>query len=321
MRSRTLPQIAGRVAAVLAVLLLGTGLASAAGVRLPRLPLAATGGATAPDANAVAAPAPAPVGGTPSSGRTVNSRVIRRPRPISATPATRTIRPGGRTTFVIRVQPARTVRSYRLKLWKAPRGITLRLNRRRTRRQATLTVRTVAAIRTGRYTLRVSAWPRRRPGVRRKLKVLRAKLTLVVAVPGPPASGPVGPQGDTAPPGKLFAAGDVAEPLAPGAVRPVNLVLTNALATAVDVTGLTATVTSVTPAPGGACTQADFATLPATLSAPLRLEAQSSRTLLALGLPRSAWPAVSMIDRPVSQDGCKGAAVALRFDVEGREPT
>ena len=32
--------------------------------------------------------------------------------------------PGARTTFAIRVQPARTVRSYRLKLWKAPRGVT-----------------------------------------------------------------------------------------------------------------------------------------------------------------------------------------------------
>ena len=30
---------------------------------------------------------------------------------------------------------------------------------------------------------------------------------------------------------------------------------------------------------------------------------------------------MTMIDRPVSQDGCKGAAVALRFNVEGREPT
>jgi len=30
---------------------------------------------------------------------------------------------------------------------------------------------------------------------------------------------------------------------------------------------------------------------------------------------------VSMIDRPVSQDGCKGASVALKFSVEGREPT
>ena len=147
------------------------------------LPAAATGGASAPDGRAPAAQTTPPVGGTPSSGRTVSDRVIRRPRPISASPATRTIRPGARTTFAIRVQPARTVRSYRLKLWKAPKGVTLRLNRTRTRRKATLTVRTTAGIHTGRYTLRISAWPRRRPGVRRKLKVLRAKLTLVVAVP------------------------------------------------------------------------------------------------------------------------------------------
>jgi len=316
MRSRPLHQIAGRVAVALGVLLLCTGLASAAGVRLPSLPAAGPGGAAAPDPRAPAAQTAPPVGGTPSSGRTVSDRVIRRPRPISASPAIRTIRPGARTTFAIRVQPARTVRSYRLKLWKAPRGVTLRLSRTRTRRKATLTVRTTATMRTGRYTLRISAWPRRRPGVRRKLKVLRTKFTLVVAVPAA-----VGPQGDTAPPGKLFAAGDVAEPLSPGAMLPVNLVLTNALTSAVDVTSLTATITSVTPAPGGACSEADFATSPASLPSPLRLEAQSSRSLLALGLPRSAWPAVTMIDRPVSQDGCKGASVALRWTVEGREPS
>ena len=319
MRSRTLPQLAGRLAVALGVLLLCTGLASAAGVRLPHLPSAANGGASAPDARTPAQTAP-PVGGTPSSGRTISDRVIRRPRPISASPAIRTIRPGARTTFAIRVQPARTVRSYRLKLWKAPRGVTLRLNKKRTRRNAKLTVRTVAGVRLGRYTLRISAWPRRRPGVRRKLKVLRAKLTLVVAVPAVPVA-PVVPQGDTAPPGKLFAAGDVDQPLAPGLSQPVNLVLTNALGSAVDVTALTATVTGVTPAPGGSCSEADFATAPARLPTPLRLEAQSSRSLLALGLPRSAWPSVSMIDRPVSQDGCKGASVALKFSVEGREPT
>ena len=316
MRSMTFTQIAGRVAAVLGVLLLCTGLASAAGVRLPSLPAGTTGGAAAPGVRAPAAQTSPPVGGTPSSGRTVSDRVIRRPRPISASPASRTIRPGTRTTFAIRVQPARTVRSYRLKLWKAPKGVTLRLSRTRTRRNATLTVRTAAGIRTGRYNLRVSAWPRRRPGVRRKLKVLRAKVTLVVAVPAP-----VVPQGDTVPPGRLFAAGDIAEPLAPGVARPVNLVLTNAFATAVDVTALTATIVSVAPVPGGACSEADFTTTPASLPQPLRLLAETSRTLLALGLPRGAWPVVTMVDRPVSQDGCKGAAVALRFNVEGREPT
>ena len=51
----------------------------------------------------------------------------------------------------------------------------------------------------------------------------------------------------------------------------MNLVVTNAFGTAVDVTALTVTVTGVTPAPGGACTEADFATLPASLPAPLRL--------------------------------------------------
>jgi hypothetical protein len=100
----------------------------------------------------------------------------------------------------------------------------------------------------------------------------------------------------------------------------VNLVVTNALGKPVDITALTVTVAGVTPTAGGGCTAASFATLPANLSTPLRVPAETSMTLLALGLPRSAWPAVQMLDLPVSQDGCKGAAVALRYTVEGREP-
>ena len=102
----------------------------------------------------------------------------------------------------------------------------------------------------------------------------------------------------------------------------MNLVLTNAFGTAVDVTALTATVTGRhARAPVARARRRTSRRCPASLPAPLRLAAETSRTLLALGLPRSAWPVVTMIDRPVSQDGCKGAAVDLRFNVEGREPT
>jgi hypothetical protein len=242
--------------------------------------------------------------------------IIRRRRPISAAPATRKIRPGAKTTFTIRVQPARNVRSYRLKLWRAPKNVRLRINRTRTRTKATITVTTAAKIRLGRFTLRVSAWPRRRPGTRRPFpKVLRAKMTLVVAVPAA-----VVPKATPIPSGKLYAAGDVADPLTPGVARPIYMVVTNGLSSPVDVTGIRATVTGVTPAPGGTCTADEFTTVPASLSAPLRVPADTSSTLAALGLPRSSWPAVMLVDRPVSQDGCKGASVALRFDVQGRQP-
>ena len=313
MRARPLT-IAGRLALVVAALLLCAGIAQAAGVRLAALPGTVTGGFAATDSRVTAAPQTTSVGGTPGPGIVVGP-VIRRSRPIAAVPAIRTIRPGARTTFQIRIQPGRTVRSYRLKLWRAPAGIGLRLNHRRTKRLALVTVRTAPGLRLGRYRLRISAYPRRVPGVRRNLRVLRATMTLVVAYPSP-----VGVQGEPAPPGKLFAAGEVAEPLAPGVTRPVRLVLTNALDSAVDVIALTVTVLSVAPVDGGSCTTADFTTTPAALATPLRIPAQTSATLQTLGLAAGAWPSVTMVNRPVSQDGCKGASVALRFDVQGREP-
>ncbi len=310
MRPRSPLNFLRRVAAVLALLLVSAGLASAAGVRIAA---PATGGTVSPQPASAATPVTPSVGGTPSPGPVILP-IIRRRRPISASPAVRTIRPGARTTFVIRLQPSRTVRSYRLRLWRAPKGVTLHLNHTRARTRATLTVRTTATIRTGRYTLRISAWPRRRPGARRAPKVLRTAMALVVSVPKPVRS-----DSTPVPAGKLYAAGDVTDPLVPGVARPIHVVVTNAFAGPVDVTAITATVTAVAPVDGGACSTADFTTMPATLSTPLRIPADTSATLLALGLPRGSWPAAMLVDRAVNQDGCKGALVALRFDVQGRD--
>jgi hypothetical protein len=38
-----------------------------------------------------------------------------------------------------------------------------------------------------------------------------------------------------------------------------------------------------------------------------------------MDLADESWPAVGMVDRPVNQDGCKGASVTLRYEASGVE--
>ena len=40
-------------------------------------------------------------------------------------------------------------------------------------------------------------------------------------------------------------------------------------------------------------------------------------TLFDLGVPRSDWPQLTMVNRPVNQDGCKGARLSLGYRAQG----
>jgi hypothetical protein len=48
----------------------------------------------------------------------------------------------------------------------------------------------------------------------------------------------------------------------------------------------------------------------------LRLPAGTS-DLAKLGVPAASWPRLTMLNRSVNQDGCKGAVVRLRFKARG----
>ena len=55
------------------------------------------------------------------------------------------------------------------------------------------------------------------------------------------------------------------------------------------------------------CTTADFAIRQMPRRTLLRLPAKRTTDLAALGVPMEAWPRLTMLNRPLNQDGCKGA--------------
>lgn len=65
------------------------------------------------------------------------------------------------------------------------------------------------------------------------------------------------------------------------------------------------------------CTTADFAIRQMPRRTLLRLPAKRSTDLVAMRVPLEAWPWLTMKNRPLNQDGCKGAEVKLRFKARG----
>ncbi len=109
--------------------------------------------------------------------------------------------------------------------------------------------------------------------------------------------------------------------LAPGVTAPINLALISTNLFDLDVVGLTVTVESIdAPHADDAhpCSSNDFAVRqlePANVV--LELPAKSRRTLKTLGLPRTAWPAITLLNRAVNQDGCKQASVSFTYTASG----
>jgi len=65
------------------------------------------------------------------------------------------------------------------------------------------------------------------------------------------------------------------------------------------------------------CTTADFAVRQMARNTLLRLPARRSTDLAALHVPMAAWPTLTMLNRPLNQDGCKAAEVRLKFKARG----
>jgi hypothetical protein len=109
--------------------------------------------------------------------------------------------------------------------------------------------------------------------------------------------------------------GSPRERLAPGLTVPLDLMLTNPQAVAVSVRSVAVWVASVS-APradaGHPCGARDFAVAQYS-GRGLRLRPRSKTTLGRLGFARSRWPRLSMLNRPINQDGCKGAALTLAY--------
>jgi hypothetical protein len=180
-----------------------------------------------------------------------------------------------------------------------PPGLTATFGRRATRLLATaLTVHTSAATAPGTYRLHLRAGLR---GTGDHLR--RAWITVTLTV--------TAAQQDA-----VTIAGSPARRLMPGAVVPIDLLLTNAHASRLVVASMSARIQGLSAPNADAahpCTTADFAVSQFSGSYGFALAPSSTRSLAELGIAPDQWPAVTMLDRPINQDGCRGATITLAY--------
>ncbi|MCU0314395.1 MAG: hypothetical protein MUC84_10090 [Solirubrobacteraceae bacterium] len=207
-----------------------------------------------------------------------------------------------------------------------PRGVTVRLTPKVTAtRRAVLYVRTSTKAAPGIHKLRIVATRVRPRGAKRLRAVgtLRAVLPRAAAprtvAPAPtttPAPAPA-PTGDGP---RLLVGGNLRVALGPGITEPVDVKLGNPFGEPLDVTGIGLEITDIN-APNSStalpCDLRDFQVAPSS-GAPVRLPPMSVRSLEEIGIPRPQWPSIAMLNRPVNQNGCKGAAVTFRYRAEAR---
>jgi hypothetical protein len=165
-----------------------------------------------------------------------------------------------------------------------------------------LTVRTPRNVRSGVFRPVISAYGH---GVRAS-----ARVTLQVRPRGEaPHSGPPAPlqPGES---GLFSISSDQPSGLSPGASAPLGLTLTNPNAFPLAVTSLRISIRERTSK--AACSgSANYVAAPFSGGYPLLLPPGTAH-LAELG-PRSALPAVAMLDLPASQDACRGATVYLDY--------
>jgi hypothetical protein len=270
--------------------------------------------------------------------------------PIRVAPATRTVSAGAGARFTVRVtrndhRASGLSGRTRLRIRRAglPPGSHASFSSVKphtaglaSRPRTTLAITTAAATPPGTYEVWIRALRPHRRG--------NATVELVVTAPTIVPSGPAATAPGTAapiaspvvPPAPLPAppvptvpdaftiAGNLAEPLSPGTGEPLDLTLTNLESSDLAISNLAVEVSAVHGpgrGPGHPCEPDDFAVEQFSGAAGFTLPAASSATLGELGFDRDEWPAVSMLNRPVNQDGCKGAALSLSFTGDATEAT
>jgi hypothetical protein len=217
------------------------------------------------------------------------------------------------------------------------------------RSRTTMTITTAADMPPGNYEFRVRA---RRP---HHAGIATVELTVIAAsssgspIPGP---APGGSSGEAVPPGApvvapgapvvtpgvpvvapgvpviapgaFTIAGTLPNLLTPGTGEPLDLTLTNLESTDLSIASLDVEVTGAGGPridPAHTCGSEDFSVEQFSGAPGFILPASSSADLAELGFDASEWPTVSMLDRPVNQDGCQGASIALSFTGTATEAT
>jgi len=116
--------------------------------------------------------------------------------------------------------------------------------------------------------------------------------------------------------------GGVSRAISPGELVALDLTLDNTNDPDLDIDRITVVVVSVDAPRADAdhpCSAADFEVRQLSGGVVLRIAGNSSAKLSGMDLPDKNWPAVGMVNRPVNQDGCKGASLTLRYEASGVE--
>jgi hypothetical protein len=265
--------------------------------------------------------------------------------PIRVLPASRTVIPGASVRYTVRVTrddhratglSGRT----RLRIRRAglPAGSHASFSGARAHsaglvplQRTTLTITTAAGTPPGTYEVRLGA---RRPHRRGSAKVKLVVSAPTVTAPSGPAPAeaatsvvlPVVPPTPPVPtvPDAFTVTGSLTSPLTPGTGERLDLTLTNRESTDLAIANLRVQVAAVNGPQRDSvhpCEPDDFSVEQFSGASGFRLPAASSAELGELGFDRSEWPTVSMLDRPVNQDGCKGATLSLSFTGSATEAT
>ena len=116
--------------------------------------------------------------------------------------------------------------------------------------------------------------------------------------------------------------GNVSRPVSPGSLELLDLELDNPEDVAIAIDRIAVALVGI-DAPRAdvdhPCSTADFEVRQLAVGVVLRLAGNSADNLSGLELPSENWPAVGMLNRPVNQDGCKGASLMLGYEASGME--
>jgi len=109
--------------------------------------------------------------------------------------------------------------------------------------------------------------------------------------------------------------GDGAKLLAPGITSPINLAISNNFKRSLTVAGLSVSLVSTS---NPACTTSNFVVNQYSGPSTLVVPAHTKQTLSQLGVPRSQWPSVKMVNLlHTNQDVCKNVTLNLTYTGSG----
>lgn len=123
-------------------------------------------------------------------------------------------------------------------------------------------------------------------------------------------------------PSAFAISGDFNRAISPGQWVALDLVLDNTNDSEVVIDRITVAVVGIDAPRADAdhsCSTADFGVRQLSGGVAIRLPGNSIVNLSGRDVPEENRPAVGMINRPVNQDGCKGASLTLSYEASGME--